>query len=151
MKTELEQQTRDVILSISGIHTTYGEEPEQVELKTAGKLCRVEGGIDVHYEESELTGMEGTRTTLKLEDRQVTMTRTGTHPAQMLFAEHKRHVGLYQTDVGSLAVSTHTSQLINDIGENGGKLSIDYTVEIDSNLAGTHRFEMAVTPAGKMQ
>ena len=41
--------------------------------------------------------------------------------------------------------------LINDIGENGGKLSIDYTVEIDSNLAGTHRFEMAVTPAGKMQ
>ena len=69
----------------------------------------------------------------------------------MLFAEHKRHVGLYQTDVGSLAVSTHTSQLINDIGENGGKLSIDYTVEIDSNLAVTHRFEMAVTPAGKMQ
>ena len=95
--------------------------------------------------------MEGTRTTLKLEERQVTMTRTGTHPAQMLFAEHKRHVGLYQTDVGSLAVSTHTSQLINDIGENGGKMSIDYTVEIDSNLAGTHRFEMAVTPAGKMQ
>ena len=69
----------------------------------------------------------------------------------MPFEEHSRTLSLYQTDDGSLAVTTHTSQLINDIGENGGKLSIDYTVEIDSNLAGTHRFEMAVTPAGKMQ
>lgn len=89
--------------------------------------------------------MEGTRTTLKLEDRQVTMTRTGTHPAQMPVCGAQAARRPVQTDVGSLAVSTHTSQLINDIGENGGKLSIDYTVEIDSNLAGTHRFEMAVT------
>ena len=142
---------KDVITTIASKQNFEGCEPDHINLITAGRLYRRNGKYFISYEESELTGMEGTRTTLKLEDRQVTMTRTGTHPAQMLFAEHKRHVGLYQTDVGSLAVSTHTSQLINDIGENGGKLSIDYTVEIDSNLAGTHRFEMAVTPAGKMQ
>ena len=140
-----------VVLTITGSQRFGTDEPEKTSLVTEGTLEREGDILLLSYEESELTGMEGTRTTLKLEDRQVTMTRTGTHPAQMLFAEHKRHVGLYQTDVGSLAVSTHTSQLINDIGENGGKLSIDYTVEIDSNLAGTHRFEMAVTPAGKMQ
>ena len=131
---------KDVIITIASKQNFEGCEPDHINLITAGRLYRRNGKYFISYEESELTGMEGTRTTL-----------TGTHPAQMLFAEHKRHVGLYQTDVGSLAVSTHTSQLINDIGENGGKLSIDYTVEIDSNLAGTHRFEMAVTPAGKMQ
>ena len=83
----------------------------------------------------------------KIGTQQVTMTRTGTHPTQMLFAKNKRHVGLYQTDVGSMAISTHTSHLVNTIGENGGSLAIDYTVEIDSTLAGTHRFEMAVTPS----
>ena len=147
MKTELEQQTRDVILSISGIHTTYGEEPEQVELKTAGKLCRAEGGFDVRYEESELTGMEGSRTTLKIEPKQITMTRTGTYPSQMRFAEHKREVGLYQTEMGSVAVSTHTSKLTSSIDENGGALAIDYTVEIDANLAGAHQFELSVRPS----
>lgn len=142
---------KDVIITIASKQNFEGCEPDNINLITAGRLYRRNGKYFISYEESELTGMEGTRTTLKLEDRQVTMTRTGTHPAQMLFAEHKRHVGLYQTEVGSLAVSTHTSQLINNIGENGGSLSIDYTVEIDSNLAGTHRFEMAVIPTGNMQ
>ena len=101
---------KDVIITIASKQNFEGCEPDHINLITAGRLYRRNGKYFISYEESELTGMEGTRTTLKLEDRQVTMTRTGTHPAQMLFAEHKRHVGLYQTDVGSLAVSTHTSQ-----------------------------------------
>lgn len=138
---------KDVIIAIASRQDFEGCEPDNIHLITAGRLYRRAGKYFVSYDESQLTGMEGTRTTLKLEAQQVTMTRTGTHPAQMLFAKNKRHVGLYQTDVGSLAISTHTSQLVNTIGENGGVLQIDYTVEIDSALAGTHRFEMAVTPS----
>lgn len=138
---------KDVIITIASRQKFEGCEPDQIDLITAGRLYRRGGKYFISYEESELTGMEGTRTTLKLEDRQVTMTRTGTYPSQMLFAENKRHVGLYQTEAGSLAVSTHTSHLVNTIGENGGSLAIDYTVEIDSSLAGRHRFEMAVMPS----
>ncbi|MDY4484072.1 MAG: DUF1934 domain-containing protein [Butyricicoccus porcorum] len=146
----MEQETplkKDVIITIASSQDFEGCEPDHINLITAGRLYRRGGKYFVSYEESELTGMEGTRTTLKLEDQQVTMTRTGTHPTQMLFAKNKRHVGLYQTDVGSMVISTHTSHLVNTIGENGGSLAIDYTVEIDSTLAGTHRFEMAVTPS----
>lgn len=139
---------KDVIITIASQQDFEGCEPDHIDLITTGRLYRRSGKYFVSYDESELTGMQGTRTTLKLEDDQITMTRTGTHPTQMLFAEHKRHVGLYQTEVGSLTISTHTSHLVNNIDENGGSLSIDYTVEIDSNLAGTHRFEMAVTPSG---
>lgn len=139
---------KDVVITIASQQDFKGCEPDHIDLITIGRLYCRSGKYFISYEESELTGMEGTRTTLKLEDQQITMTRTGTHPAQMLFAEHKRHVGLYQTDIGSLTISTHTSHLENNIGENGGSLSIDYTVEIDSSLAGTHRFEMAVAPSG---
>ncbi len=138
---------KDVIITIASQQDYDGCEPDHIDLITTGRLYRRSGKYFISYEESELTGMEGTRTTLKLEDDQVTMTRTGTHPAQMLFAAHKRHVGLYQTEIGALAISTHTSHLENNIGEDGGNLSIDYTVEIDSSLAGTHRFEMAVMPS----
>ena len=57
---------KDVLLAITGTHTTYGEEPEQVELATAGKLIVCADGFDVVYEESELTGMEGTTTTFRI-------------------------------------------------------------------------------------
>lgn len=138
---------RDVIITIASRQDFEGCEPDRIDLVTAGRLYRRGGKYYISYEESELTGMEGTRTTIKLEEQQVTMTRTGTHPAQMLFAKNRRHVGLYHTEVGSLTVSTHTSQLENTIGENGGCLAINYTIEIDSNLAGTHCFEMDVRPS----
>ena len=140
---------RDVIITIASQQNFSGCEPDHIDLITAGRLYRRGGKYYISYEESELTGMEGTRTTIKLEEEQVTMTRTGTHPAQMLFAKNRRHVGLYHTEVGSLTVSTHTSELVNNIGEEGGNLAIDYTVEIDSSLAGNHRFEMVVRPSGK--
>ena len=142
---------RDVIITIASKQNFEGCEPDHIDLITAGRLYRRGGKYYISYEESELTGMKGTRTTLKLEEDQVTMTRTGTHPSQMLFAKNRRHVGLYHTDVGSLTVSTHTSQMVNTIGEDGGNLAIDYTVEIDSNLAGKHHFEMVVTPSDEQK
>ena len=48
----------------------------------------------------------------------------------MLFSEDERHVGLYQTPIGQdMTIATHTSHVCNTVGENGGRLVIDYTVE----------------------
>ena len=135
---------KDVLLSISGTHTPWGEEPEVVELTTAGKLITLANGFDVIYEESELTGLDGTRTTVKLDGKNVTMIRTGTYPSEMLFSENQRHVGLYHTVGGAMTISTHTSKVDNRIGEEGGSLVIDYSIEIDNNFAGEHHFEMTV-------
>ena len=70
----------------------------------------------------------------------------------MLFAEDERHVGLYQTPVGSeMAIATHTSRVHNTIGEDGGHLIIDYTVEGDNSLMGEHHFEMMVSTKPNIQ
>ena len=58
------------------------------------------GKYYIAYEESELTGLEGTKTTVKLDGKTVALIRTGTFPSHMLFAEDERHVGLYQTPIG---------------------------------------------------
>ena len=138
---------KDVVITIVSRQKFEGCEPDQIDLITTGRLYGRNGKFYISYEESELTGMEGSRTTLKIEPKQITMTRTGTFPSQMRFAEHKREVGLYETELGSVAVSTHTSKLTSSIDENGGALAIDYTVEIDASLAGAHRFEMSVRPS----
>ncbi|MDO5548634.1 MAG: DUF1934 domain-containing protein [Eubacteriales bacterium] len=147
MMEKMESIKKDVVITIVSRQNFEGCEPDQVDLITTGRLYGRNGKFYISYEESELTGMEGSRTTLKIEPKQITMTRTGTYPSQMRFAEHERQVGLYQTELGEVAVSTHTSQLTSSIDENGGALAIDYTVEIDASLAGAHRFELSVRPS----
>ena len=87
-----------------------------------------------------------TKTTVKLDGKTVTLIRTGTFPSHMLFSEDERHVGLYQTPIGQdMTIATHTSHVCNTVGENGGRLVIDYTVEVDNSLMGEHHFEMVVS------
>ena len=58
----------------------------------------------------------------------------------------ERHIGLYQTPIGQdMTIATHTSRVSNTVGENGGQLIIDYTVEVDNSLMGEHHFEMVVS------
>lgn len=137
---------KDVWLSISSKQQFTGCDAEKIDLVTAATLYERGGKYYIAYEESELTGLEGTRTTVKLDGKTVTLIRTGAYPSHMLFAEDERHVGLYQTPVGSeMTIATHTSRVRNTVDEDGGELVIDYTVEVDHSLMGEHHFEMVVS------
>ena len=109
---------KDVWLTIRSRQQFEGCDEERVNLETAATLYERGGKYYIAYEESELTGLEGTKTTVKLDGKTVTLIRTGTFPSHMLFSEDERHVGLYQTPVGSeMAIATHTSRVHNTIGE----------------------------------
>ena len=111
---------KDVWLTISSQQQFAGCDEENIDLQTAATLYERGGKYYIAYEESELTGLEGTKTTVKLDGKTVALIRTGTFPSHMLFAEDERHVGLYQTPVGSeMAIATHTSRVHNTIGEDG--------------------------------
>ncbi|MCI7125037.1 MAG: DUF1934 domain-containing protein [Agathobaculum sp.] len=136
---------KDVWLAITSTQHFSGCEEEQIDLVTAATLYERAGKYYIAYDETELTGLEGTRTTVKLDGKRVTLIRTGAYPSHMLFAEDERHVGLYQTAVGTeMTIATHTSHIRNTIGEMGGNLVIDYTVEVEGSLMGQHHFEMCV-------
>lgn len=144
----MENIKKDVWLAIHATQHFEGCEEEQIDLMTRARLYSRNGKFYIAYDESELTGLEGTRTTVKMDGAAVTMIRTGTYPSEMLFLENQRHVGLYQTGFGAaMTISTHTSRIYNTIGPEGGTLSLDYTIEVDNNLAGAHHFEMLVSLA----
>lgn len=137
---------KDVWLSISSKQQFADCDEESVDLVTAATLYERGGKYYIAYDESELTGLQGTHTTVKLDGKQISLIRTGTCPSHMLFSEDERHIGLYQTPVGGeMAIATHTSHVRNTVGENGGEVVIDYTVEVDNSLMGEHHFEMVVS------
>lgn len=137
---------KDCLVAISSTQHFEGCNEEQIDLVTCATLYEKQGKFYVSYDESELTGMDGTHTTVKLEGKAVTLIRTGTFPSHMQFRESERQVGLYETAVGAMTISIYAGRVDNTVGEHGGQLAIDYTVELDNNMVGEHHFEMVVTP-----
>ena len=138
---------KDVMISIRGFQAYEGAENDQMSLLTEGKLLPVEDGYRLSYEETELTGMEGTTTTFQIQGPRVTLMRTGIVCSQMVFEQGRRHHSLYSTPYGNLEVGISTSRLYSTISPEGGKLEIDYSIEIDHALAGRNSFRISVREA----
>ena len=137
--------TDNVIISIKGKQLYAESSPEEMELVTAGTLKRDgRGGYTISYEESELTGLEGTTTRLHIDGGRVTLLREGSINSQMVFEEGRRHLSMYETPYGALSIGVNTRRMRSTLGEAGGDLEIDYAIEIDNLLAGQNLFRMNV-------
>ncbi|MCI8594808.1 MAG: DUF1934 domain-containing protein [Oscillospiraceae bacterium] len=133
-----------VIISIRGMQCFEDTGDDAIELVTEGQLKRQEGGFLLSYAESELTGLNGTTTTLEIEEDKVTLMRMGEFNSQMVFEEGKRHLSLYETPYGALSVGVNTKRMDCRMGESGGDIEIDYAIEIDHAVAGENLFRIHV-------
>jgi uncharacterized beta-barrel protein YwiB (DUF1934 family) len=138
---------KDVIISIKGIQEYDGAGSDAVELVTEGRMIMDGDHYTLSYQESELTGLGGTLTTIQVEGKQITMMRVGEVNTQMVFQEGRRHLSMYNTPYGALTVGVNTRRLIADLNEQGGDIHIDYAIEIDHAVAGRNIFEMKVSEA----
>ena len=76
---------REIILSIRGQQRYEDQEAEVIELVTEGTMDFRDGGWDISYQESALTGLEGVTTTFRVEQGKVTLSRTGKLRSQLVF------------------------------------------------------------------
>ena len=134
----------NVIISIKGSQLYEGQDPDVTELVNAGTLRREQEGYTIAYQETELTGLEGTTTKLRIEGPRVTLLRQGSVNSQMIFEVGRKHLSMYETPYGALAVGIETRRLKNTVDEAGGDLEIDYAIEIDNLLAGKSLFQLNV-------
>ena len=135
----------NVIISIKGQQAFDGTDEETVELVTEGILERdPDAGYTLSYQESEVTGMDGTLTTFQIEKDCVTLLRVGEFTSQMVVQEGRRHMSLYETPYGSMSLGINTRRMRASIGDKGGDIEIDYNIEIDHKLAGVNFFQINV-------
>ena len=138
---------KDVVISIKGMQKYEGNDPDTVELVTAGRLMKDKAGYTLSYQESEITGLEGTLTTIQVEGEQVTLMRMGEFNSQMVFQEGRRHLSMYNTPYGAMSVGVNTRHLLADLSDKGGDIEIDYAIEIDHAIAGRSVFQIKVRAA----
>ena len=141
-----------MIISIRGIQRFEHAEKDTIELVTKGRLHQDEEGFTLSYQETELTGLEGTLTTIQVDGEQVTLMRVGEFTSQMVFQEGRRHLSMYNTPYGAMAIGVNTRHLLADLNDQGGDIEIDYAIEIDHALAGRNVFQIKVSenPGGSL-
>ena len=139
---------KDVIISIKGTQGPYPTEEESIELITNGEYHQEGSETTFSYMESEMTGMEGTRTTFHVCPRKVTLTREGTMNAQMVFETGKKHLFLYETPYGATSMGVETRRLSAGLGAAGGDMEIDYTIDVDSVVVSENSFIINIRELG---
>ena len=127
---------QEVVLCIRGRQSYDNQEPDVIELVTEGTMELVNGGWDISYEESELTGMTGVTTTFRVEPGKVILRRTGKLRSEMVFQEGTRHESLYQLDFGALLMAVTAKLVFFDIVPEGGTIDLVYSIEIENSAAG---------------
>ena len=142
--TSIEENKLPVLLSIRGEQYFDDIDPDATELMTEGTMEVTEGGIVLSYEESELTGMEGTTTTFEVKGPRVTLTRSGAVNSQMVFEEGRQHTSLYETPFGELSVDIETSELKHNLSERGGLMEIKYSIAVEHTVTGRNCFKIRV-------
>lgn len=135
---------KDVIISITGTQKDSHGDTDRVELVTAGQYSYENGESRFTYQESDLTGLAGTRTTFTVSPMGVIMSREGSLNSQMLFQPGRQHVFLYDTPYGSATMGVDTRMLKSNMNEHGGSLELDYEINFEHNLVGRNQFKIHV-------
>ena len=104
-----------VMLNIRGRQAYDEQEPDVIELVTEGTMDFKDGGWDISYEESDLTGLAGVTTTFRVEPGKVILTRRGKLNSQMIFQTGVAYDSLYQMEFGTLMMRICATQVLFDI------------------------------------
>jgi len=145
----MEEMMHDAVISITGTQGgDFGAEDSVIEMVTDGKFFYGGGCSFISYMETELTGLEGTETSVEIDSDGVTLHRRGVLTTDMLFREGEKTKLLYDTQFGSATLAIDTRRIRTDFDENGGEMSIDYVVDMDHAVVGRNKLRMSVKRIG---
>ena len=135
---------QNVVLAIRGRQSYEGQEPDIIELTTEGTMEFRDGGWDISYEETALTGLEGVTTLFRVEPDKVILTRTGKLRSEMVFQKGVVHESLYQMDFGAMMIAVCAQFLYFDITPDGGMVDLVYSIDIENSGCGTVDYHLDI-------
>jgi uncharacterized beta-barrel protein YwiB (DUF1934 family) len=123
------------------------DEPQTTEMFSDARLRLTDDMFSLSYEESELTGMEGSSSQISFffsNPELVTMLRSGSVSTALVFEPNKRHFCTYKTPFMPFEVCVHTLRIDNQLLSDAATLDLDYLVEIRGAQAERCRLHLEI-------
>ena len=134
----------DVRIQINAEQETDGE-VDKMEFNTEAVMFQDGEWTCYRYEETEVMGMAGAITTLKVKEGKIQMIREGELLTQMDIEAGKTSRSNYQTPFGELSLQIDTISLSYSLDPEGyGKVEIAYKLSIDGTLQSINKLDMAI-------
>ncbi len=141
---------KDVVISIRSL-IDYGlDEEDSIDFSTDGVYQMEDGVAHIAYLESEVTGLLGTRTSVKVLADSVIIDRKGSLTSRMEFSPGARSSFLYDTPVGQATMNMNTRSVRHRFDKNGGELEIDYVLDMEHTVVSRNKFTLTVREQKQM-
>lgn len=136
---------KNVIIELHSVHAYDRDDSESFDFSTDGTYSFADGVGTLSYWESEVTGLPGTRTRVKITPREIVVDRDGTVSARMEFREGCKNTFQYNTPFGMADVRMDTHKLRADFNEHGGFAELDYVLDLEHTVAVRNKFHLKVS------
>ena len=122
-----------------------------IEVSTVGELFEKNGSIFVVYFESEVSGMQGCKTVLKISGETITLTRFGDTTTKMIFNRQSSMKSLYHTPYGDFDMEVKTLELDSeiDMSKLTGRIHLSYNVILESLSSSFNQMDIFIRKALK--
>lgn len=122
---------KNIKIKVVGSQSRYSKKEEKIELLTDASFDKKDDCYIITYDESDLTGMEGSKTKLKIEKDKLVMKKFGTVSSNIEFIVGKRYATGYLTSLGLLDMEILTTKYEAIINNEGiGTIDVEYKVNL---------------------
>lgn len=135
---------KDVLISINSVHG-IGEEQEDTLQFTTDGLYSFDGRVGrLSYMETDVTGLEGTRTSVSVSDGRMVVDRDGFITGSMEFTEGGHNIFQYNTPYGYANVDVDTKRIQSDLNYSGGSVEMDYVISVEHSGVTANRVRLSI-------
>lgn len=141
--------TRDVLISISGVQMSDGEQ-DDVEMITTGDYFMKNGKHYILYDEIADSAGGVVKNTIKVRPESMDIIKkssgSGVH---MTFEKNRKNMSSYATPVGELMIGINTNQILVEEQENMLKVAVAYSLDINYEHVSECNILLSVQPREK--
>lgn len=131
------------VFVISSEITTDGEK-SNIELTTTGSFSLVNGRWVLLYDEISEDKTTVTKTIIKADKSSVTITRKGESSSKLIMTEGERNLCHYRTQYGDILMGVYCNEVVNELNENGGIISLSYTLDVNAAVLSDNKVTIRV-------
>lgn len=138
--------SRKIRITIKDSHTQEGN-IAQSEFSTFGTLDYSPDCFIISYHEQD-PALKGCISEIKVTNSSVVeLKRIGEFSTQLTLEKGRRHICLYHTPFGEINMGVFARKVESDMSENGGTLSLCYTLDFNSGLASVNELTIIAQEA----
>lgn len=136
---------QEVRIKLTAKHLVDGNEEETIHDYT-GRYVKKESAWYLTYRE-EMEGIGEVGTTLRLEEKSVTLVRQGQVSSRQQFEKGKSTHSVYRSPYGPFDMETHTNKLRIQVQDGMPRnVEIAYQLWMSGQYAGEHRLQIQINP-----